>query len=223
VSNPEPAQPEASNPDPVPLSPWRRMPLNRLVTISGAAVLAVAALFGGLQEADHVTPVAFGDTYSDGPLRITPRLATVVDAIDGFKPLSAECRYLVVRAEVSNSAPVAVPIGMGWQAAESAEDCSDRTSSTIVDVPLVLRGLTTTFAGARRVRGPAPAETFDPGFADVFDLVWMVPVAELREDRKVELLMPQMTHIVSTLQLNETWVADPDQYGALPVPVGAAR
>ncbi|MBA0045721.1 hypothetical protein [Mycobacteroides sp. LB1] len=50
----------------------QRTQLKRLWQVVTVAVLAVAAAFGGLGEAPTVKPVQLGETYLNGPLRITP-------------------------------------------------------------------------------------------------------------------------------------------------------
>lgn len=82
----------AGGPNNVPDEPQKRSFLNRfslnnLWRVAVVGVLGLTAGFGGLDKADPATPVALGDVYDNGPLRITPHSVFAVCPTSKLDPM----------------------------------------------------------------------------------------------------------------------------------------
>ena len=63
-------------------SVWKRVSLSRIRSVP---VVGALAAFGGLKAADHVTTVALGQPYDDGPLSIVVHSARAVAKMPEFR------------------------------------------------------------------------------------------------------------------------------------------
>lgn len=106
------------------LSVWQRLSLKQLRWTLVALITVIAAAFGGLQTAHHVTPASFGQAYNDGPLRITPHSVLITDQRAGLVALSSQCRYLVLNATIQSTANDSVPFPLPGILTGNPGDCA---------------------------------------------------------------------------------------------------
>lgn len=193
-------------------SPWRTMSLGRLKWVAVLIVIGATAVFGGLDAADRVTPVAMGQSYDDGPLRITPRSASLPAEVTGLASLSAQCRFLTVDATVENVADRSVALPNALPVVGTDADCSGPRPSTISGV-IGIHGIPAYFKSALRARDGQAMPTVEPGFTTDYRFVWAVPAADLARHRQITARMPAMSEFVSTFRIAEDFGADDDTYG----------
>ena len=191
------------------------MPLKRLSWFAAATALAITALFGGLQRADHVTAVSFGQTYDNGPLRITPHSVTVTDQMRGFPDLPAQCRYVVMKATIVNDADREVSFGIAM-AMLPTKPCSMPHQNQDSDA-FQIDGITANYVGAVRLRDGFVIPEAVPGFTEDYALVWWVPTKALKDTSGFTIRMHQMSRFISTFRIDSDWAGDASRYGALRV------
>lgn len=182
------------------------------------AVLAVTAAFGGLQDADHVTPVALDATYDTGAMVFTPHSVEVASSVPWVrKPLPAECRFVVLDATVENTAGAAAPLPTAIPVVGASVDCERANDPGVTDA-VVLAGLPNMFAGALRVRDNQMVPLTEPGFTEDLRLTWVVPTSDLRQSLELTFKFRNMSHGYSTFRIARQWFTDEDRYGQLRVP-----
>ncbi len=192
------------------LARWRKTGL--------VAVLAVTAAFGGLEEADHVTPVALGATYDTGALVITPRSVEVTTTLPWIMTtLAPECRFVVLDATVTNTADEAAPMPTSVLLTGTASDCTTTRDPGVTDA-VVLADVPNNFAGALRVRHNQSVPIAEPGFTEEMQLAWVVPDAELRQVSDLTFRLRDLSHAYSTFRISRQWLTDEDHYGQVSVP-----
>ena len=199
--------------------PKRRAPLSyrQLRWFAVALILGVTALFGGLREADHVTPLTLKETYDDGPLRITPLSVVTLRQADFLEPAAPPCAYLVLRAKVENVSDRVVPLPMPHAVIGfSDSDCPADAETTQGDIVSV-SGVPAQYFTAFRVGDELRFDGFDPGFTDTFDLVWSVPRAALTDKPLVKFRFPEMTDRPWRLKLAEGFFSDSERYAQMSV------
>lgn len=200
-------------------SAWQKVSLRQLQWILVIAVLALTALFGGLRSADHVTPLSLGETYDDGPLRITPGSVDVTGSVNGLPAPSLGCVLVVLDATVENIADSAVDFGPN-QIGDSAITCLDTADRANANVnPLALHGIPSTYVAAVRVRDGQPIPGIEPGFSDDYRFVWVVKESDLAGRDTAVVQFPQLEKEISTFRIAEYWNADPARYAELAVPL----
>ncbi|VEG55733.1 Uncharacterised protein [Mycolicibacterium aurum] len=129
-----------------------------------AAILAVTALFGGLDPVDtKATPFAPGEEFSDGQYSVTVDRARLVPTIEGGGRVygSAEpgIRYLGVVATLRNDGTVTGRL-------RNELDLRDVAGSE--------------FFGTFRFRDGSPIQTLGPGLTEQLVFAWTVPVDALK-------------------------------------------
>lgn len=201
-------------PTPAPQSVWDKLSLGRLKWVALFIVLAVAAAFGGLDAVDRVTPVAMGQTYDDGPLRITARSAAIPTAVDGFASLDEQCRFLTVDVTIENVADRSVTLPNALPIAGTPVDCTGSRPQAITNT-FGIHGIPAFFKGAIRVRDGQSMPSVEPGFTTDYRLVWAVPATDLAQRPQISLRMPVMTEFISTFRIADGWGGDADAYGDL--------
>jgi hypothetical protein len=206
-------------PQPRPTSVWAQMSLNRLIWVALILVLCVTAAFGGLAAVERVTPVSLGQTYDDGPLRLTPHSAELRDSVPGFEGLDETCRLLTVDVTIESVADRSVALPTALPIMGIAADCTGSRSAKTQDVVSV-HGVPADFKGAVRLRDGQQTPAIEPGFTNEYQLVWAVPAADLADQPAISLRMPQMSEFISTFRIAESWGGDRDEYASLTLTPG---
>jgi hypothetical protein len=194
---------------------WRRLSLKQLRWISVIAVFGATAAFGGLQTADYKTPLSFGETYDNGPLRITPHSVSLAREVAALPKPSPVCRYLVLVATIESVAKDSVLFPLVSPGVGNAAGCLPRTRSPTDEFGIA--GVNAGFAGAFRGHEQITSPSVEPGFTNVYRLVWMVPEAELQPHPEIAIRFYQMSESISTFRIERHWLGDQDRYGALRV------
>ncbi|CAJ1509142.1 hypothetical protein [[Mycobacterium] burgundiense] len=196
---------------------WQRMTLARWRKTGVVALLAVTAAFGGLREADHVTPVALESRYDAGPLAITGHSVEVASGVPWLRiDLAPECRFVVLDATITNNADGAAPIAEQRFLSGNADDCRDFGAPAPTDAVL-LANLPNRYAGSFRVRDGQTVPIAEPGFTERFRLAWVVSAADLAGVSDLKFDFRNMTRGYSTFRISRQWFADEDRYGELTV------
>lgn len=195
------------------LSVWQRLSLKQLSWIFVALVMVITAAFGGLQTAHHVTPVSFGQTYDDGPLRITPHSVAITDHRAGLVPLSSECRYLVLNATIQSTADDSVPFPLPGILRGAASDCAPHTVGRTQIFGIA--GIAGQFAAIFRGHESLAIPSIEPGFTYDYSVVWVVSQAELRRHPQISINFYRMEEFVSAFRIDRFWTGDADHYGEL--------
>lgn len=203
-------------PSPPPQWVWRKLSLGRLRWVALLVALAGTAVFGGLDAVDQVTPLSMGQSYDDGPLRITARTAEITETVKGMPTLAPDCRYLTLDVAIENVADRSVPMPTAMPVAGAPSDCTlpqKQNGTRLVEI----HGVPVSFKGAIRLRDGQPMPTVEPGFTTEYRLVWAVPAADLAEQPQISARMPRLTEFISTYRITESWAGDRKVYGDLPL------
>ncbi|MGE0217552.1 hypothetical protein [Mycolicibacterium sp.] len=169
-----------------------------------AAILAVAALFGGLDTVNTaVTSVPPGQPFSDGAFTVTVQRATVVPEVRGggsvLAPQKPGRRYLGVVATVRNDGTVP------WTLANELD----------------LRGQPDQqFVGVMRVADGSRILTLGPGLTEQLAFVWEVPETALAPGDPVTLRIWKKQFQQGYVVYGELWVDSLTEYGEIVIPVG---
>lgn len=197
---------------------WQRMTLARWRKTGVVAVLAVTAAFGGLQDADHVTPVALDSGYDAGGIVFTAHSVEVTNTLGWIRStLTPECRFVVLDATVENTADAAAPLPTATPLAGQAGDCATPDEPAAVDA-VVLANVPNNFVGALRVRDNQTVPLTEPGFTERMQLAWVVSSSDLRKVAELTFRFRNMSQGYSTFRISRQWLADEDHYGQLTVP-----
>lgn len=182
------------------------------------AVLAVTAAFGGLQDADHVTPVALDSSYDTGGIVFTAHAVEVTSTLPWIRPtMTPECRLVVLDATVENTADAAAPFPTATPLVGQPGDCATPDEPAAVDA-VVLANVPNNFAGALRVRDNQSVPLTEPGFTEKIQLAWVVSSNDLRQATDLTFRFRNMSQGYSTFRISRQWLADDDRYGELTVP-----
>lgn len=201
-------------PAPAPQSVWRSVSLSRLTWVALLLLLAATAVFGGLDDADRVTPIAMGQTYDDGPLRITPRSAAITDSVAGMRPTDPQCRFLTLDVTIENVADRSVVLPTALPVVGIPGDCTGSRPQKLT-YAVGIHGIPAYFKGAIRLRDGQTMPTVEPGFTTEYRLVWTVSAAALGDRPDISVRMPEMEEFISTFRIAEDWGGDADAYGDL--------
>jgi hypothetical protein len=192
------------------------MSLGRLKWVAALIVIGATAVFGGLDTADRVTPVAMGQAYDDGPLRITVRAAALPDDVAGSRALTPRCRFLTVDATIESVADRSVSLPNSLPVIGTDADCAGPRPSAVTGV-IGITGIPAYFKTAVRLRDGQPMPTVEPGFTTDYRFVWAVPAAELATRPQISVRMPKMSPFISTFRIAEDLSGDASEYGDLVV------
>jgi hypothetical protein len=195
------------------LSVWQRLSLKQLQWTLVAVIMVITAAYGGLQTAHHVTPVSFGQTYDDGPLRITPHSVAITDHRAGLVPLSSKCRYLVLNATIQSTADDSVPFPLPGILGGAAGDCAPHTVGRTEMFGIA--GITGQFAATFRGHESITIPSIEPGFTYDYSVVWVVSAAELRRHPQISIRFYRMEEFISAFRIDRFWTGDGDHYGEL--------
>ncbi|MFA5708268.1 hypothetical protein [Mycolicibacterium sp.] len=197
---------------------WQRMTLARWRKTGVVAVLAVTAAFGGLQDADHVTPVALDSSYDTGGIVFTAHAVEVTSTLPWIRStLTADCRFVVLDATVENTADAAAPFPTATPIVGQPDDCATPDEPTATDA-VVLANVPNNFAGALRVRDNQTVPLTEPGFTEEIQLAWVVSSSDLDRVAELSFRFRNMSQGYSTFRISRQWLADEDRYGELTLP-----
>ena len=169
------------------------------------AILAVAALFGGLDRVDtSATPFAPGEEFSDGQFTVTLERARLVEKIDSGRRVIAPAKqgrmYLGVVATLRNDGTV--PGGL-------------RDELDLRDVP------GKEFYGVFRNRDASPIMNLGPGLTEELIFLWSLPVDALADDSVVTIrVWKKAFRQLMVTYGGQVWL-DTDDYGVTELIVGA--
>lgn len=199
-----------------PRSAWKRMSLSRIRWVLVVGALAVTAAFGGLKTADHVTAVAVGQPYDDGPLNIVVHSAKAVATMPEFRYASPECQFVVVEATIESTADRSVPFPTADPVLPTPKMCDARdvAGTSVVEMD----GFPARFIGALRGDESIVTPTIEPGFTDDFRLVWTLPPSELAKNPRLRVRLPQQKEDISTFRIAEDWFGQGNRYGVVELP-----
>lgn len=172
-----------------------------------AAILAIAALFGGLDTVNtSVTSFKPGEKFSDNAFTVTVQRARVVPEVRAGDTVVAAAKpgraYLGVVATLRNDGTVPVRL-------EGELDLRNRPDSDLV-------GVMRTVDGSRAI-------TLGPGLQEEFAYVWEVPQTTLAAGDSVTLRVWDKTFKQGFVVYGELWVDSVTEYGEVVVPVGGAQ
>ncbi|OBK32521.1 hypothetical protein A5658_15905 [Mycobacterium sp. 1245111.1] len=196
-----------------PPSVWQRLTLKQLRWTAVAVVLVLTAAFGGLKTAHHVTPISLGQTYNAGALLVTPRSVSVTDHWVGLPRLAPECRYLVLRVTIQNTAHESVPFPLQGGFSGEVGHCAPHRPA---DPELFgLTGIANQFGATFRGKVSIAVPSIDAGFTDDYSVIWAVSRAELSHHPEMTIRIHKMSSFISTFVLAHRWVGDDDHFAEL--------
>jgi hypothetical protein len=198
---------------------WQRLSLKQLRWTALAVVLVVTAAFGGLKTAHHVTSISFGQTYTAGAVRVTPRSVSLTDHWVGLpdqerldKP--SPCHYLVLAVTIQNTANESVPFPLPGVFG-MPDDCTTRFSSTeMFGIAGVANRYGATFRGHESIIVPS----IEPGFTNDYSVLWAVSRADLNRHPQISIRFNDMHPFISTFLIATRWAGDADHYAELRFP-----
>lgn len=170
-----------------------------------AVILAVAALFGGLDTVNKsVTEVKPGEEFSDGQFTVTVQRATLVSEVRGgtstLAPAKPGRRYLGVVATVRNDGTIPGRLTDEIELREQSDD---------------------EFVGVMRVADGSRILTLGPGLQEQLAFVWELPEDAVTADHAVTLRVWRKQFKQGFAVYGELWV-DGDDYFQVDVPVRVA-
>ncbi|MDZ4266738.1 MAG: hypothetical protein U1D00_13775 [Mycobacterium sp.] len=172
-----------------------------------ASILAIAALFGGLDTVNtSVTSFKPGEKFSDGEFTVTVDRARVVPEVRAGKLVVAPAKpgraYLGVVATLRN----------------------DGTIPGRLEGELNLRGQPDSqFVGVRRLADGSHIITLGPNLEEQVAFVWELPEDALAAGDSATLRVWQKTFKQGFVVYGELWVDSVTEYGEVVVPVGGAQ
>jgi hypothetical protein len=192
---------------------WQRLSLSQLRWTAAALIVVVTAAFGGLKTAHHVTPISFGQAYNAGALLVTPHSVALTDHWLGLSHLSPQCRYLVLRVTIQNTAHESVPFPLVGALAGQPDDCTPHHRG---DTELFeLTGIANQFAATFRGKESLTVPSIDAGFTYDYSVLWAVSRAELSHHREITARIHKMSSFISTFVLSHRWTGDADHFAEL--------
>jgi hypothetical protein len=171
------------------------------------AILAIAALFGGLDTVDtKVTPFKQGQEFSDGQFTVVVERARLIDELRGgtgvFAPARAGLRYLGVVATLRNDGtiPGRLPDELDLRDVEGKE-----------------------FSGVLRLRDGSLIQTLGPGSHRAAHLRLEHPEDAVKSGEAVTLRVWKKTYTqLKVAYGGEQWIDSLTDYGAIVLPVGCS-
>lgn len=169
------------------------------------AVLAVAALFGGLDRVDTgATAFAPGEEFNDGQFTVTVERARLIDKIEGGGRVIAPAKpgrlYLGVVATMRNDGTVPGRL---------------RDELDLRDVP------GEEFYGVFRFRDGSPIINLGPGLTEQLVFAWHVPVGSLQAESVITIrVWKKAFRQLMVTYGGKEWL-DTDDYGVTELVVGA--
>lgn len=171
-----------------------------------AAILAVAALFGGLDTVDtKVTPFKTGEEFSDGQFTLTVERARLLDEVQGGGRTVGRAmpgrRYLGVVATLRNDGTVPGRL---------------RNELDLRDVP------DKEFFGVFRFRDGSSIQTLGPDLTEQLAFIWLVPADALTPGDTATVRVWKKTYTQLMVAYGgKEWIDSATDYGMIEVPVGA--
>lgn len=171
------------------------------------AVLAVTALFGGLDTVDaKVTSFKPGDEFNDGGLSVKVLRATLVSQLTAGERIlmtaGSGSQYLAVVAAVKNTSTVDVPLAKEL-------DLRGEPDAKWVDAMRLADGSRTSRIG--------------PGLTDEIAFIWQLPVDALHVGDSVTLRVWKQQYRELSVAYGKGWTDSLTSYGKVVIPVGGRR
>lgn len=135
-----------------------RFSLTNLWRVLVVAALGLTAGFGGLEKADPATPIVLGQTYDNGPLRITPISLRALCMPDDSAFLQSQSRFV----KRSGTTDTVIALDTKVQNRSDHDVPLDRRKDTR-DEP-VYEDVN------RKLFGSSSVEIYDPSSANIFEL-----------------------------------------------------
>jgi hypothetical protein len=171
--------------------------------IAVVAILAVTALFGGLDSVNtKVTQIKVGEPFSDGEFTITIQRASAVSELRAggmlLAPPSPGHRYLGVVATVRNDGTVP------GQLMDELDLRNQRNSE---------------FFNAFRINDGSQISTLGPRLTETIAFLWTLPDSELQPGATVTLRVWRKQYREAAVNYGKVWLDSIDEYGEIEVPV----
>ncbi|WIM87684.1 hypothetical protein PT015_23110 [Candidatus Mycobacterium wuenschmannii] len=195
-------------------SVWQRLSLKQLRWTALALILVATAAFGGLKTAHHSTLISLGQSYTAGALTVTPRSVSLVDRWTGLPRLAPQCRYLVLKVTIQNTAHESVPYPLTGPLAGRPSDCAPPHPRADTEA-FGLTGVANQFAATFRGKETITVPTISAGFTYDYSVLWAVSKADLAHRPVISIRFYRMYSFISTLVLSRRWGGDYDRFGEL--------
>jgi hypothetical protein len=184
-----------------------QLKLPQLWHLIAGAVIAVAALFGGLDDVE-AKPTLFnvGQAYSDGEFTLTVKKALLFDEIRAGKHIVAPAKpgydYLALVSTVRNDGPIRGGLSTG-----SHDDEFD------------LQKPSKEFLGAFRIADASIVPAIGPKLSDELLFVWKLPSGEVKPSSTVTLRVwkKQLREMIVTY--GKVWLSSDTSFAQITLPV----
>jgi len=184
-----------------------QLKLPQLWHLVAGAIIAVAALFGGLDSVD-AKPTVFtvGQPYSDGEFTVTVKRALLLDEVLAGKHVVAASKpgysYLGVVSTVRNDGPIQGNLSMG-----SSEE------------EFVPQQMKKEYVGAFRIADSSVVSSLGPKISDELLFLWKVPSGEIKPGFSVTLRVwkKQLQEMVVTY--GKAWLPSDTSFAQITLPV----
>ncbi|WP_292989270.1 hypothetical protein [Mycobacterium sp.] len=184
-----------------------QLKLPQLWHLVAGAIIAVAALFGGLDDVD-AKPVVFnvGQPYSDGEFTLTVKRALLFDEIRAGKHVVAAAKpgydYLAVASTVRNDGPIRGGLSMGAR-----------------DEEFDLREPHKEYVGAFRIADASIVSSLGPKISDDLLFVWKLPNGEVKPGSLVTLRVWKKELREMIVTYGKDWLSSETSSAQITLPV----
>jgi hypothetical protein len=184
-----------------------QLKLPQLWHLIAGAVIAVAALFGGLDDVE-AKPTVFnvGQPYSDGEFTLTVKRALLFDEIRARTRIVAPPKpgydYLALVSTVRNDGPIRGGLGTG-----SHDDLFDLQKPSKESL------------GAFRIADASIVGALGPKLSDELLFVWKLPIGEIKPGSSVTLRVwkKQLREMIVTY--GKVWLSSDTSFAQITLPV----
>jgi hypothetical protein len=185
-----------------------QLKLPQMWHLVAGAIVAVAALFGGLDSVD-AKPTVFkvGQPYSDGEFTVTVKKAIALDDIRAGEQVIMAAEpgriYLGLVSAVRNDGPIQGPLeGIGTKGVE-----------------FDLQGQHGDFLGAFRVSDASAVVALGPKLSEQLVFLWKLPRGAIHPESTVTLRVWQKQLREMIVTYGKGWLASESSYAQIVVPV----
>jgi hypothetical protein len=181
--------------------------LPQLWHLVAGAVVAVAALFGGLDNVD-AKPTVFkvGQPYSDGEFTITVKKALALDDVRAGKHVVAPAQpgrvYLGLVSSIRNDGPIQAAVSTGFSGEE-----------------FDLQQPSKEFVGAFRIADASLAAALGPKLSDDVLFLWKLPRNAIGAGSTVTLRVWKKQLYEMVVTYGKGWLSSDTSYAQISVPV----
>ena len=184
-----------------------QLKLPQMWHLIAGAVVAVAALFGGLDSVD-AKPTVFkvGQPYSDGEFTVTVKRALLLDEVLAGKHIVAAAKpgysYLGVVSTARNNGPIQGGLSIGAH-----------------DVEFEPQEPSKEFVGAFRIADASIVTSLGPKLSDELLFLWKVPSGEITPGSSVTLRVwkKQLQEMIVTY--GKAWLSSETSFAQITLPV----